>query len=41
LTGRTGRGEVQGTFARKMADCVMCEFYRLVRKEEGKGFRIY
>jgi hypothetical protein len=39
--GTLCKGEVQGTFARKIADCVMCEFYRLVRKEEGRDFRIY
>ena len=41
LTGTLCKGEVQGTFARKIANCSICEFYRLVRKEEGKEFRIY
>jgi len=40
-TGTYCKGEVQGTFARKIANCATCDFYRLVRKEEGKAFRIY
>ena len=41
MAGTLCKGEVQGTFARKIANCSICEFYRLVRKEEGKEFRIY
>jgi hypothetical protein len=41
LTGTLCKGEVQGTFARKIANCAVCEFYRIVRKEEGKDFRIF
>jgi hypothetical protein len=28
-------GEVQGTFAKKLQDCQKCDFYELVKKEEG------
>jgi hypothetical protein len=27
-------GEVQGIFAKKLADCIDCKFYRLVHQEE-------
>jgi hypothetical protein len=30
-------GHVQGTFAQKLANCMECEFYRLVQTEQGKG----
>lgn len=32
------KGEVQGTFAQKFKNCESCDFYQLVRKEEGPGF---
>jgi len=35
LTGTFCGGKVQGTFAQKLANCGECEFYKLVRKEEG------
>jgi hypothetical protein len=41
VTGTYCRSEVQGSFARKLADCALCDFYRLVRKEEGTAFEIY
>ncbi|MFC1523228.1 two-CW domain-containing protein [Thermodesulfobacteriota bacterium] len=28
-------GYVQGTFARKIGDCLHCEFFELVKQEEG------
>lgn len=33
-------GEVQGTFAQKLRDCTLCDFFDLVRKEEGKNYEI-
>jgi hypothetical protein len=30
-------GKVQGTFAEKRKSCIHCEFYRQVRKEQGKS----
>jgi len=37
LTGTLCGGKVQGTFAQKLANCMECEFYRLVQTEQGKG----
>lgn len=31
---------IQGTFAQKLSDCLMCEFYQKVREQEGKDFII-
>jgi len=31
-------GKTQGTFAEKFADCIECEFFRLVNEEEGRAF---
>ena len=36
LTGTLCGGKVQGTFAMKLANCLQCEFYKLVSAEEGK-----
>jgi len=35
ITGTLCKDEVQGTFAIKYRDCRHCEFYKLVKKEEG------
>ena len=35
LTGTLCGGKVQGTFAVKLANCLACDFYQLVGKEEG------
>jgi hypothetical protein len=35
LAGTLCGGKVQGTFASKLANCLQCEFYGLVAKEEG------
>jgi hypothetical protein len=31
-------GEAQGSFALKITDCSLCDFYNLVRDEEGRKF---
>ncbi|MBN1807103.1 MAG: hypothetical protein JW837_17780 [Sedimentisphaerales bacterium] len=31
-------GQVQGTFASKMSNCLQCEFFKKVREEEGDNF---
>ena len=36
LTGTLCGGKVQGTFAEKLGNCQECEFYLLVRTEQGK-----
>ena len=33
-------GKVQGTFAQKYQDCALCDFFELVRKEEGSNYEI-
>jgi len=38
VAGTFCHGEVQGTFARKLQDCTLCNFFQLVRKEEGMNF---
>jgi eukaryotic-like serine/threonine-protein kinase len=38
IAGTFCGGEVQGTFAKKMASCEDCEFYHRVRQEEGSNF---
>ena len=39
LTGTLCGGKVQGTFAEKLGNCMECEFYRLVRTEQGKDLQ--
>jgi hypothetical protein len=31
-------GQVQGTFASKMNNCLQCDFFQQVRDEEGENF---
>lgn len=38
IAGTLCGGQLQGSFAVKMADCMYCPFYREVRAEEGDGF---
>jgi hypothetical protein len=35
VSGTLCGGKVQGTYAQKVTNCVKCEFYKLVRSEEG------
>ena len=35
VAGTLCGGTVQGTFASKLANCMKCDFYQLVQKEEG------
>lgn len=39
IAGTFCRGEVQGTFAKKLGDCRKCKFYSLVMKEEGPEYQ--
>lgn len=39
IAGTMCSGEVQGTFAQKYKNCGMCDFYGMVREEEGENFR--
>ena len=38
VTGTLCGGKIQGTYANKLLNCVKCEFYTLVKQEEGNGF---
>lgn len=38
LAGTFCGGKPQGSFAQKFTDCSLCDFYKLVRKEEGFKF---
>lgn len=40
VAGTMCGGEVVGSFARKYQDCRKCEFYQLVKQEEGDNFLI-
>jgi hypothetical protein len=35
ITGTLCGGKIQGTFASKLGNCLTCEFYKQVEKEEG------
>ncbi len=38
IAGTICHGEVQGTFAVKLNTCFKCDFYNLVKREEGGNF---
>jgi hypothetical protein len=40
LAGTLCGGKVQGEFATKILNCSKCDFYQLVRKEEGADFKM-
>ena len=40
VAGTLCGGIVQGTFARKAATCMMCEFFLAVRREESAAFQV-
>lgn len=39
LAGTLCGGKLQGTFARKLASCLACEFYKMVYKEQGANLK--
>lgn len=39
IAGTFCRGEIQGTYALKLLDCLQCNFYQLVSKEEMWNFK--
>ncbi|HET6514108.1 MAG TPA: diguanylate cyclase [Thermodesulfovibrionales bacterium] len=39
VAGTMCPGRVQGTFAEEYKDCLICDFYALVKREEGLDFR--
>lgn len=40
VAGTMCGGEIEGSFARKFQDCRKCEFYQMVKEEEGANFLI-
>jgi hypothetical protein len=39
ITGTLCGGEVQGTFAKRLKNCFQCDFFKMVRQEEGAEFQ--
>ena len=40
VAGTVCEGTVQSTFASKIKVCSVCEFYKIVKEEEGNDFKI-
>jgi hypothetical protein len=40
VAGTLCEGRAQGTFAQKALSCLLCDFFRKVREEEGEGFQM-
>ncbi len=40
VAGTYCQGQVQGTFAQKYKNCEICDFYRVVKKEEFPRFEL-
>jgi hypothetical protein len=40
IAGTLCGGKVQGTYAQKQKSCITCNFYQLVKKEEGLDFKM-
>jgi len=38
VAGTLCEGEVQGVYAKKIKDCRECDFYKMVKDEEGENF---
>jgi len=38
VSGTMCCGEIEGTFASKIGDCLLCDFYGKVMREEGEQF---
>jgi len=38
VAGTLCQGKVQGTYAQKLGDCLRCEFYASIRKDQGGSF---
>jgi hypothetical protein len=38
IAGTFCKGKVQGSYAKKIKDCLKCDFYQLVKREEGKDY---
>src|SRR3989304_8262635 len=40
VAGTMCAGRIQGTFAQEYKDCLKCDFYKSVKKEEGLDFKM-
>ncbi len=40
VAGTYCKGQIQGTFAQKYQNCVLCDFYKSVKIEEGYDFKL-
>ncbi len=40
VAGTLCGGKAQGTFAQKLDNCIECDFYRMVKDEEGANFKM-
>ncbi len=40
VAGSLCGGKVQGTFAQKYGNCVICDFFKMVKEEEGADFTL-
>jgi hypothetical protein len=40
IAGTLCGGKIQGTFAQKVANCMACEFYLSVKRDEGSAFKL-
>ncbi len=40
VAGTLCNGKVQGSFATKMANCMLCDFYKIVKGEEQGRFKL-
>lgn len=38
VVGTLCSGKVQGTFAKKLLDCIKCKFFQQVQEEQGRAF---
>ena len=39
LAGTLCKGEIQGTFALKLENCLKCDFYKQVSEEDGRQYQ--
>lgn len=40
IAGTLCHDKIQGTFAKEQVSCLACDFFNLVKKEEGSTFRL-
>ncbi len=40
IAGTLCKGEVQGTWAKKMMNCAGCDFFKQVKQEEGENIKL-